>query len=212
MKSHSNAKIFSFGIFQGKSSNCPTFVQNSHKFQFEMTKKLKQLISDLFVTDEKKVIKTIKLLEAEGRAEVLRPMCELYLENKSETINGKLIDFLSKLSDSSATPEMIEIIRDEQFMKVRQDILNTMWQSKLDYSPFLADFVAIASEGTFLEAFECLTIIDNLDGPFQENQTLEAQLYLKEYLETEKGKDEQRDEILSDIAVLIRDFDRAVQE
>lgn len=177
-----------------------------------MTKKLKQLVADLFVKDDKKVIKTIKLLEAEGSADVLRPMVELYLENKSDTINGKLIEFLSKLSDSSATEEMINIIRDDKYSRVRQDILNTMWQSKLDYSPFLADFVAIASEGTFLEAFECLTIIDNLEGPFQENQTLEAQLYLKEYLETEKGKEEQRDEIVSDIAVLIRDFDQAIQE
>ena len=177
-----------------------------------MTKKLKQLVADLFVADQKKVIRTITLLEAEGSAEILRPMCELFLENRSDVINGKLIEFLSKLSDSSAAPEMIEIVRDEKFISIRQDLLNTMWQSKLDFSPFLADFVAIACEGTFLEAFECLTIIENLEGPFQEGQTLEAQLYLKEFLENEKGKDEQRDEIVSDIAVMIRDFDRAIQD
>ena len=176
-----------------------------------MSKKIKQLISDLFQKDDKKVIKTIVLLEGEGDATVIRPICELYLENRSEKVNGKLIEFLSKLSDSSATPEMIEVIRDETFAKVRQDFLNTMWQSKLDYSPFLADFVAIACEGTFLEAFECMTIIDNLEGPFDESQTLESQLYLKEYLETEKGKEKQRDEMVSDIAVLIKDFDRAIQ-
>lgn len=177
-----------------------------------MTKKLKQLVADLFLKDEKKVIKTITLLEAEGSSDILRPMCELYLENRSVTINGKLIEFLSKLSDSSATEEMVSIIRDEQFAAIRQDILNTMWQSKLDYSPYLAEFVSIACEGTFLEAFECLTIIENLSGPFQENQTLEAQLYLKEYLESEMDKVEQRDEIISDIAVLIKDFDRAIQD
>ncbi|MDC1194246.1 MAG: hypothetical protein P8M61_00055 [Crocinitomicaceae bacterium] len=177
-----------------------------------MSSKIKQLVSDLFQKDEKKVIKTIVLLEGDGDASVIHSLCELYLENKSEKINGKLIEFLSKLNDSSAMKEMIEVIRDEKFAKVRQDLLNTMWQSKLDYSPFLADFVAIACDGSFLEAFECMTIIDNLDGPFEESQTLESQLYLKEYLETEKGKDKQRDEIVSDIAVLIKDFDRAIQE
>lgn len=177
-----------------------------------MTKKLKQLIADLFQSDLKKVVKTITLLEAEGSAEVLRPLCELYLENRNETINGKVIEFLSKLSDSSATEEMVSIIRDEKFNSIRQDILNTLWQSKLDFSPFLADFVAIACEGSFLEAFECLTIIENLEGPFQENQTLESQLYLKEYLETEMKKDKQRDEIISDIAIMIKDFDRAIQD
>ena len=63
-----------------------------------------------------------------------------------------------------------------------------------------------------MEAFECLTIIENLDGPFEENQTLEAQLYLKEYLENEKGKDESRDELISDIAVLIKDFDWGIDD
>jgi len=177
-----------------------------------MTVKLKQLVSDLFQPDEKKVLKTITLLEAEGKVEVLRPVCELYLENRSATINSKLIEFLGKLIDTEATAEMIEIIRDEKFEGIRQSLLNTIWQSKLDYSMYLADFVSIACDGGFLEAFECLTIIDNLEGPFQESQTLEAQLYLKEYLETEMGKDPQRDEIISDIAVLIKDFDRAIQD
>ncbi len=177
-----------------------------------ITKKVQQLIKDLSAKEESKVLKTFTLLEADGNEHVLRPVVELYLSNRSETINGKAIEFLSNLSDSSATPEMVQIIRDEKYLKIRQDILNTMWQSKLDFSPFLADFVAIACEGSFLETFECLTIIENLEGPFQENQTLEAQLYLKEYLETEKGKDESRDELISDIAVLIKDFDRAIQD
>ena len=176
----------------------------------KITKKVQQLIKDLGAKEESKVLKTFTLLEADGNEHVLRPVVELYLSNHSGKVSGKAIEFLSNLSDSSATPEMIEIIRDEKYQTIRQDLLNTMWQSKLDFSPFLADFVAIACEGTFLETFECLTIIENLEGPFEENQTLESQLYLKEYLESEKGKVEARDELISDIAILIRDFDRAI--
>lgn len=178
----------------------------------KISKKVQQLIKDLGAKEEGKVLKTITLLEADGNEHVLRPLVELYLSNRSEGINSKVIEFLSDLSDSSATSEMVDIIRDEKFQSIRQALLNTMWQSKLDFSPFLADFVSIACEGTFLETFECLTIIENLEGPFQENQTLESQLYFKEYLETEKGKDEARDELISDIAVLIKDFDRGIQE
>lgn len=177
-----------------------------------MSKKVQQLIKDLQAKEESKILKTISLLEAEGNVHVLRPVTDLYLSNENAAIRGKAFEFLSNLSDSSATPEMVDIIRDDKFLPIRQVLLNSMWQSKLDFSPFLADFVAIACEGTFLEAFECLTIIENLNGPFQENQTLESQLYLKEYLETEKGKDESRDELISDIAVLIKDFDRGIQE
>lgn len=176
------------------------------------SKKVKQLIADLFSKDEKKVLKTITLLEADGDEHVLRPLCELYLENDLESIKTKILEFLGKLSDSSATPVMIEILRDEALSPIRQELLNAMWQNKLDFSPFLADFVAIACEGTFLETFECLTLIENMEGPFEESQTLESQLYLKEYLENEMGKDESRDGLISDIAVLIKDFDWGIDD
>lgn len=176
------------------------------------SKKIQQLINDLNAKEESKILKTFALLEAEGNEKILRPVLDLYLAKRSDAISEKAIAFLSNLSDSSATPEMIQIIRDEKYLPIRNEIVNTMWQSKLDYSPFLADFVAIACEGTFLETFECLTVIENLEGPFQESQTLEAQLYLKEYLETEKGKDKTRDELISEIAILIKDFDRAIQD
>ncbi|MGJ8661685.1 MAG: hypothetical protein ACSHXL_06585, partial [Bacteroidota bacterium] len=97
-----------------------------------ITKKVQQLIKDLSAKEESKVLKTFALLEADGNEHVLRPVVELYISNRSETVNGKAIEFLSNLSDSAATPEMVEIIRDEKYLSVRQDLLNTMWQSKLD--------------------------------------------------------------------------------
>ena len=56
--------------------------------------------------------------------------------------------------------------------------------------------------------------IDNIAAEVPQN--LETLLELPNcflaQVETEKGKDKQRDEIVSDIAVLIKDFDRAIQE
>lgn len=175
------------------------------------SKRIKQLIADLFSKDDKKVLKTISILEAEGTADVLKPMCECYLEQSSEKVKSKIEEFFNKLSDSSAAPEMVELLRDEALIEMRRMLLGACWQSKLDMSPYLADFVAIATEGSFLEVFECATIVDNLEGPFNEGQILESQLYLKEFLEKDKGKNEQIDELISDIAIHIKDFDRAIQ-
>ncbi|MBU2020390.1 MAG: hypothetical protein KJ941_12150, partial [Bacteroidetes bacterium] len=83
--------------------------------------------------------------------------------------------------------------------------------NKLDFTAYLPDFVALATEGDFFEAFECLTVIENLEGPFEETQILESQLYLKEFLEGEKGKSEQKDKIVSEIAVLLKDFDQNIE-
>ena len=151
-------------------------------------------------------------MEAEGRSHVIRPLCEAYLKSTSDKVKEKMEEFLNKLSDSSAAPELIEILRDEDFAEMRKVVLGACWQSKLDMTPYIADFVSIACEGDFLEVFECSTIIDNLEGPFEEAQMLECQLYLKEFLENDKGKNEQIDQLVSDIAILIKDFDRAIQD
>lgn len=178
--------------------------------EVKQSMKVKQIVSDLFSKDEKLVLKSIKLLESAGNPNVLTPMCEVYMETESLKVKNKILEFLNKLIDTDSIKVMVEIIRDEKFLPVRRDLLSTVWQNKMDFSDYLADFVAIASEGNFFEAFECWTIIENLEGPFQEAQVLESQLYLKEFLETEMGKSEQKDQIISDIAVLLKDFDRAI--
>lgn len=175
------------------------------------TKRLQQLIKDLDSTSTEKILKTITILEDEGTADVLRPFCESYMKQTSLEVQEKMEDFLNKLSDSSATPAVIDLLRDENFKPMRTVLLGACWQSKLDFSDYLADFVAIASEADFMETFECYTVIENLDGPFNESQILESQLYLKEFLENDKGKNEKVDELMSDIAMRIKEFDQGIE-
>jgi hypothetical protein len=75
----------------------------------------------------------------------------------------------------------------------------------------LAEFVEIASEGDYLEALECLTIIENLDGPFEEADILEAQLHLKEYLESTTKTDE-KSILMSEIALLIKNMNEELAD
>jgi len=102
---------------------------------------------------------------------------------------------------------MIEIVKDSNYLSIRQELLSTMWNNKLDYTYFLPEFVEIAVEGSFMEALECLTIIENLEGPFEERHILESQLHLKEYINDKSPKDPQKAQIMSEIALLIKDYD-----
>ena len=87
-------------------------------------------------------------------------------------------------------------------------IVNT----KVDFSDYLDEFVQIAVEGNFMETLDCLTIIENLEGPFMEENILEAQLHLKSYLEQPGSKDEQKAQLLSEIALLLKDINRNLQD
>ncbi|MCT4560846.1 MAG: hypothetical protein N4A41_05655 [Crocinitomicaceae bacterium] len=175
--------------------------------QTNIPKKTQTLLTKLESKEEKTVLQTIKILEGEGNEHVIKPMFDLYKTTSSEKVKMALEDFFNKLSDSSSMLPMVELMRNEDNPTYRKMLIGACWQSKVDFTPYLADFVAMATSGDFFEAFECLTVIENLDGPFEETQILEAQLYLKEYLEKDKGKVEQRDQMISEIALLLKGFD-----
>ena len=79
-----------------------------------------------------------------------------------------------------------------------------IWNSKHDYSRYISDFVSLAVEGDYMMALESLTIMEQMNGPFDESWLLESQLFLKEYVEKPQRKDERKDKILSDIAYFIK--------
>lgn len=158
--------------------------------------------------NEVKITAALKALQINGDSSVLSSLADLLLTDLSAKNRQETLEFLSTLNDSSTIDGMIELIREQKYLPIRQELLSTMWNNKLDYSYFLPEFVEIAVDGNFMEALECLTIIENLDGPFEERHILESQLHLKDYLEDTDPKDPQKAQIMSEIALILKDFDR----
>ncbi len=174
--------------------------------------KLKKIIEDIQSTDAKKVSKAIKSLEAHGDATVIKPLADRLLQDISEKNKNEIIELLSSLKDTSARVEIMEIIDDEKYEPIRQIMLTAVWNTKIDFSDYIDEFVFIAIHGTFLEAIDCLTIIENLEGPFLEEDLLECESHLKNYMNSDAPKDEQRAFILSEIALKLQDFNKDVDE
>jgi len=174
-------------------------------------KKITALVADLRSGNKDKILGAIKSLQAHGDVSVLEPMAEILLVENGNKIGNEIIEFLSDLKDSASAPVMIEILKDDRFREIRKELLSTIWSSKVDYSYFLAEFVEMAVEGDFMEALDCLTILENLEGPFEERHILEAQLHLRDYIESSEKKDDQKAQIMSEIAILIKDFDQELE-
>ncbi len=177
----------------------------------KQSQKLQSILGDLHSGDEKKASKAIKSLEAHGNSSVIKDLAECLLNTTSPVNKSEILELLSSLKDSTIAVEMIEVITDEYFLDVRQPLLSTVWNMKVDFSNYIDDFVQIAVEGDFLEALDCLTIIENLDGPFMEEDILECQLHLKKYMEKDE-RDEQKSHILSEIAIKLKEFDQSLMD
>ena len=171
--------------------------------------KIAQLVGDLNSGNENKMSAALKALQTNGDISVLEPVSALLLKGLSDKMHQEVLEFLSTLNDSKAADVMIELIKNSKFSTVRRELLSTLWNSKLDYSYYLPEFVAIAVDGDFMEALECLTIIENLEGPYEERHILESQLHLKDYLEDSDPKDPQKSQIMSEIALIVKDFNES---
>ncbi len=167
---------------------------------------IKQIISGLESNNDKEVSKSLGALKTAGNSKVLIPLADLLLISTDQKIKTDILEIFSSLKDSSAVDEVISIIKSDKYEDIRQSILATIWNTQLDYSYYLADFVDIACEGELLEALDCLTIMEAMTGPFEERHILESQLLLKEFVEDSAPKDDRKMQIMSEIAMLIKDF------
>jgi len=167
--------------------------------------KLNALLVEIASSEGPKFYKNLQLLKNEGTIQILHPLAELLL-TKGEEEKQEILNLLCDLNESAAADEMVSILRDEHFLPIRQALLTTIWNSKLNYSYYLPEFVEIAADGDFMEALDCLTILENMEGPFEERHILEGQLHLKDYLEDTAPKESQKAKIMSEIALFLKDL------
>ncbi len=180
-------------------------------FMQEKQRKLRvaQLLDSLTNGNNTQTLNALKELKEIGDVSVIETLVP-YLLNPNNEIKKETAEIFCSLQQQEATDVIIDVLRKSDDVVLKQILLNTMWNSKLDYSNYLADIVSIALEGDFMLAIECLTLIENMSGPFEEHHLLESQLHLKEYLENERGKDDRKDLMVSDIASFIRDQNEGV--
>jgi len=171
--------------------------------------KIAETIVDLKSDSQAKTLGALKILETIGDKTVLPAFIEV-LRKKEVIVSKAILELIANIQDQEIAQDIVESIRNESDPNISQQLLTAIWNSKLDFSEYLAEFVSLATEGDFLQALECLTILENLSGPFEEHQLLEAQLYLKDYAEDLEEKEDRKHQIISEIALFIKDQNEGI--
>ena len=170
--------------------------------------KIESLLLDVKSSNTAIVKTAFEGLKIVGEPSILLPIIlELNTKNHTEK-NALILEFLACLKDSKARSIMMDLIQQTDLKEYQQLLLSTIWNSPLDYTDYLEVFVDLALKGDFIITLECLTIIENLDGPFSEKSVMEAQVLLGAYAESIPDKNSQKGMLISEIALLIKDFQR----
>lgn len=173
----------------------------------QQQQKLATVSNDLRSGDEKKISTSLKSLHVHGDASIIPVVLEIWEKGLSPQNEADMKELLVGLKDTSTITPLIEGFRATDNREFQRKLLNIFWNSKLDFSPFLSDFIVFAIEGDFMDCLESLTVIEQFESTVPESAILESQLLLKEYFSKEDKLEEKKYQLLQEIMILLKDFD-----
>ena len=159
-----------------------------------------QIIQDLGSDQESTVLKAIQKLRTKGTEQVIPVLFKIFATTKSNAIQEAITKLVHELKVTSAVEPLIRQLSSPQ-ESCRLLALSAIWNSGLNVNEYIDEIIQSATNGSFMEAFEALTIIENLEPPFEEEVILNSQLILNQYFNSTTSSE--RDGMLKDIAAII---------
>jgi len=142
------------------------------------------VIKDLKSNDEAFALKAIEKIQKGGDATYIKNLLEALLNTTDVGIESAISQLLFDLKDKEAMEEIMNQLVNPNFSDVRILMLSACWQSGIDLSHRLPDFITIASVGNYMECLEVLTVVENWeaisDQEMLENEIIRLKSYLSE--------------------------------
>jgi hypothetical protein len=145
----------------------------------------------------------IALLEEKGILSQLKELVRIYVGEASPSRRTALHALLSSITKKGIREAWMDLLTEIQNPKERQQVIQILWNTRLDFSPYLVAFVHWAFEGDYQNTLESLTVIEQMEGPFLEEQLLEAQCLIQEHIRQNKQEGEQKQRLLDDLSLWV---------
>ena len=162
-------------------------------------KKIKDLLSELASKDEKRQVKAVQALKVCGNETVIEPLLVVLASQRGTPVEKEIMDLLNAAKSTKAPAEIARALRDNRFLEIRQLLLSSIWNSGLDYRPYITEIVTAATEGEMLHALECITIIENIEDEFSEDQLFEPLIVLTNYISSNKSEQGPKMDMIKEI-------------
>lgn len=171
-------------------------------------KKLASIVKSLSAGDEDVTLKVLKEIRENGNEKLIPILVELLADSDSEKVKAEVISVLHDLKDSPSIPALIEAMKTPKGQQNLAILISVFWQSKLQPIDYIDVLVEYAIKGDYMVCLEVLTVIENLEGPFEEEPLMESMVKLNSYFS--EPTNNEKDELLRTIEQLIKKIDNSL--
>lgn len=120
--------------------------------------------------NEAKIIIGMQKIKLGGDVSFLPAMIEAMAASDSDKVEFIVLEMIKDLTSTTDTAPLVELLKNNITEGYRTELISSFWQSRLDFSSHLIFFIDFALHSHYLECLETITLIENMSGPFKENE------------------------------------------
>lgn len=174
-----------------------------------LNKYQQKLVSDLQSGDDKKVFSALDRFDKHASGGLITPLLDLYQNSEGQT-KDRCANMLKELKISAAEDILMDSLRQKKYASIKAKILSFLWNSGLQPADRVCEIIEAGLTGDYMLAFEALTLIDTLDGPFEETDLMDAQLLAKDFLVNNEG--DEKIDLVRSLMEKLRQMDSRVAD
>ena len=168
------------------------------------SKSIESILKDFQASDVSLVIDAIKRNRKDGNVKTFKALLDLLAATDEPDVEEAIISFLYDLKDNESVPSLIEAIQKDELEYYRSFLVASFWQSAIDGSDYLEDFVKAAIKGDYMVCLEALTVIENFDSAYPEHDLIDLETDILEAIDKEENKDKK--ELLVSLGDIVRNL------
>ena len=162
---------------------------------------INQLKEDLSSSNDSVITKALTKTRAKGNEQLIDPLIELYTKTENQKIKEEIKKIFSELKNKDILDFLLPQLS-EGSNEVKELILFSIWSSGIDMTDHIPELIEASCSGNYMVILEALTVLENLEGPFNEDDLFQANTLLQQYLyESEDSKEKELIKSMYDIVL-----------
>ena len=162
---------------------------------------INQLKEDLSSSNDSVITKALTKTRAKGNEQLINPLIELYTKTENQKIKEEIKSIFSELKNKDILDFLLPQLS-EGSNEVKELILFSIWSSGIDMTDHIPELIEVSCSGDYMVILEALTVLENLEGPFNEDDLFQANTLLQQFLyESEDSKEKELIKSMYDIVL-----------